>query len=256
MPALAAAHVMLLGHGLALPVLKANAPRAKAGIVLDLKPYYPADDSHGSRDAVRRADGVFNRWFLDAIFRGSYPEDIVREFGESMPLIEADDMKIIGRPIDCLGVNYYTRGLVRHSEYAPYPRIQERRQDGTARTAMDWEIYPEALFDILLRLKEEYGVKDLYIAENGAAFNDSITEGIIDDNDRIDYLHGHLEAASRAMDRGVPLSGYFVWSFLDNFEWGHGYTKRFGLCYVDYETQERIPKASALWYRNFIESNS
>jgi beta-glucosidase len=254
--ALAAAHGMLLGHGLALTVLKANAPRAKVGIVLDLKPYYPFDDSQGCEDAAHRADGVFNRWFLDAIFRGSYPEDIVRGFGAAMPQIKPDDMEIIGRPVDCLGVNYYSRGLVRHDAGAPYPRIREKRLEGASRTAMDWEIYPEGLFDILLRLKEEYGVKDLFIAENGAAFTDKVVEGKIDDNDRVEYLRGHFEAAARAMDLGVPLSAYFVWSFLDNFEWGHGYTKRFGLCYVDYDTQRRIPKASALWYRNFIALNS
>jgi beta-glucosidase len=254
--ALAAAHVMLLGHGLALPVLRANAPRAKLGIVLDLKPYYPEDDSDISREAARRADGVFNRWFLDAIFQGSYPEDIVLGFGRSMPLIQADDMKIIGRPVDCLGVNYYTRGVVRHDGGAPYPHIQEKRLEGNPHTAMGWEIYPQALFDILLRLNEEYRVKDLFIAENGAAFDDEIRDGMVKDDKRIEYLRRHLEAASRSMDAGVPLSAYFAWSFLDNFEWGHGYTKRFGLCYVDYETQRRIPKASALWYRNFIlESN-
>ena len=247
--------MMLLAHGMAVPVLRSNVGKARVGVVLDVKPYYPADDSEASAESARAADGVFNRWFFDPILKGSYPDDIVDGYGALAPRADEDDLKIVSAPIDEIGLNYYTRGVVRRDAALPYPRAIEVRQEKSARTAMDWEIFPQGLYDVLIRLHRDYPCATFFIAENGAATDDVLVNGQVNDPVRLEYHRSHIEAAASAIQAGVPLSAYLAWSLMDNFEWGQGYSKRFGLAYVDYPTQKRVPKASALWYRDFIASH-
>jgi beta-glucosidase len=250
--ALLAAHHLMLAHGLAVPVLRQYTHTAKVGVVLDVKPYYPLDASAQAQQTATCADGVFNRWFLDPLFLGRYPQDIWADRAAIAPHIDPDDMRIIQQPLDCLGINYYTRGLVDYDSTLPYPHARENKVAGATYTTMGWEVYPDGLHDMLLRIAKEYPVKDIYIAENGAALDDVVRNGQVDDPVRVQYLQSHLAAVAQALQAGVPLSAYLAWSLMDNYEWGKGYTQRFGLCHVDFKTLQRIPKASALWYRDFI----
>jgi beta-glucosidase len=255
--ALTAAHHLLLAHGLAMPALRAATRTAKLGIVLDVKPYVPADAGEASAQAARHADGVFNRWFTEPLFHGTYPVDVWEGYGPDVPDVRVGDMTQISQPIDTLGINYYTRGVVRSDPTRPFPHAVDMPQPGSRYTAMGWEVAPQGLHDILTRLHADYEPKDLYVAENGAAFDDVPAPGpVVHDPERREYLAAHLEAVGRAVASGVPLSGYMAWSLLDNFEWGWGYTRRFGIVHVDYPTQRRTPKSSALWYRDFIAAQS
>ncbi len=249
--ALLAAHHLLLSHGLAVPVIRRESPGAQVGITLNLTPVYPASDAPEDAEAAQVSDGRANRWFLDPLFRGAYPADIVALRGGEMPSVQDGDLEIIAQPIDFLGVNNYSRAVVRAG--ADPARPIQIRPEGAAYTAMDWEVCPEGLHDLLVRLHRDYAPARLYVTENGAAFNDVPGhDGAVNDPERQSYLASYLEAAGRAIEEGVPLAGYFVWSFLDNFEWAFGYSKRFGIAYVEYPTLERIPKGSFHWYREFI----
>jgi beta-glucosidase len=232
------------------------------GIVLNLVPVWPVSENADDREAARRFDGCFNRWYLDPIFRGGYPEDAIGDRmrkghldGRDLPFVQAGDLETISTPLDFLGVNYYSRIVVKADEAgepAPSPVVPEEEL-----TDMRWEVFPQGLYDLLVRLKREYDPPKIYITENGAAYPDGPNdEGRIDDRRRIDYMRSHLIKAHRAIREGVPLQGYFIWSLLDNFEWAHGYTKRFGLYWVDFNTQERMPKDSAFWYRDLIAANA
>jgi beta-glucosidase len=246
--AVAAAHHLLLSHGWAAQALRERVPAAEVGITLNLAPAYPASASLADRDAARTADGWINRWFLDPLFRGSYPDDLLRRFS---PPVEPGDPAAIAAPLDFLGVNYYFRALVEHDPDGGLPRLV-RPQRGEL-TATGWEIHPEALTRLLVRVHEDYAPAAIYITENGAAFEDVRGhDGSVRDPERQAYLETHLAAAVRAAGAGVPLRGYFLWSLLDNFEWAHGYSKRFGVVFVDYPTLERIPKSSFAWYREAI----
>jgi beta-glucosidase len=250
---LCAAHHLLLAHGLGVQAMRAAAPQARLGIVLDVKAYTPASPSDDDRAAVVRADGVFNRWFLDPLFKGRYPSDVAAGFAQDMPLIGAGDLRTISQPIDSLGLNYYTRGQVRHDGSRVFPHAGELRVNGAHYSAMGWEDYPDGLHTMLMRIAREYMPPEMYIAENGCAEHDVLSaDGRVHDPHRERYLRGHLAAASQAVVGGVPLAAYFAWSLMDNFEWGHGYGKRFGLLYVDYPTQRRIAKDSMLAYREVI----
>jgi len=248
--ALAAAHHVLLAHGRAAEVLRRDAPGAKVGVTIDLVPMYPFSDSEADIQATRHLDGFRNRWFLDPVLGRGYPQDMLERYAEILPTIEDGDMRTIAAPLDFLGVNYYTRNVVRAGtgDTAPKPVPAE----GAEHTEMGWEVYPNGLSDLLVRLRDDYELPDLYITENGAAFPDARENGSIPDPQRISYLERHLGALAAAMEQGVPVRGYFLWSLLDNFEWAFGYTKRFGIVYIDFETLERVPKASYGWYRDFI----
>ena len=248
--ALAAAHHVLLAHGRAVEVLRREAPAASVGIALDLVPAHPLTDSAADREAALESDGFRNRWFLDSVLRGRYPEDMLERYASILPTIEDGDMETIAAPLDFLGVNYYTRTILRAdpADAKPVPVDPE----GVPRTTMGWEVYPDGLFELLVRLRDDYELPPLFITENGAAFADDRRNGTVEDPDRISYLAQHLAAVARAIEQGVPVGGYFVWSLLDNFEWAYGYSQRFGIVYVDYETLERVPKASYGWYRDFI----
>ncbi|HYY03240.1 MAG TPA: GH1 family beta-glucosidase [Gaiellaceae bacterium] len=249
--ALAAAHHLLLSHGRAVEILRSAAPTAQVGITLDLHPIYPASDDEADVAAARHVDGFHNRWFLDPVFKGSYPEDMLAHFGMNAPRVADGDLEAICAPIDFLGVNNYSRNLVRADpEGGPAISVREA---GAQYTDMDWEVYPDGLHDLLVRVSDDYAPRALYITENGAAFPDVRGhEGTVRDPERRDYLEGHIDAVGRAVEAGAPVRGYFVWTLMDNFEWAWGYWKRFGLVFVDYPTLERVPKESYYWYRDFI----
>jgi beta-glucosidase len=267
--ALAAAHHLMLGHGLAIEAMRAQQrPGVQLGVTLNLYAVSPATGSAPDAEAARRIDGLMNRWFLDPILRGGYPEDVradlrtVDDFG----FIADGDARVIAAPIDFLGVNYYTRHVVAApagGEWSlPTPsswpgseavRFLDR---GFPVTEMNWEIDPDGLTEVLTRVHRDYTDLPLYVTENGAACDDRIeADGTVRDPDRISYVDAHLRACHRAVQAGVPLRGYFAWSLMDNFEWAWGYGKRFGMIYVDYPTQRRITKASASWYADVIARN-
>ncbi|NNG67006.1 GH1 family beta-glucosidase [Caldanaerobacter subterraneus] len=257
--ALIAAHHILLSHGEAVKVFRdMNLKGAQIGITLNLTPAYPASEKEEDKLAVQYADGFANRWFLDPIFKGNYPEDMMELYSKiigEFDFIREGDLETISVPIDFLGVNYYTRSIVKYNKDS---MLKAENVPGPGKkTEMGWEISPESLYDLLKRLDREYTKLPMYITENGVAFKDEVTEdGRVHDYERIEYIKEHLKAIARFIEEGGNLKGYFVWSLLDNFEWAHGYSKRFGIVYVDYETQKRILKDSAFWYKGVIEKGA
>jgi beta-glucosidase len=256
---LRAAHHQLLAHGRSVPVIRQNSPGAEVGITLNMSLNVPASASAADQARARYQDGFVNRWFLDPIYGRHYPADMVvayrQQFDESFDFIQDGDFETMAVPTDFFGLNYYTRHVVRNEE-AENNLPQTEFESSENRTDMNWEVYPEGLYQILNRLYFEYNVPKIYITENGASYADGPDEnGRVRDERRLSYLRQHFEAAHRAIVNGVPLAGYFVWSFMDNFEWSHGYSQRFGITWVDYETQERILKYSALWYKQVIAEN-
>ncbi len=247
--AVACAHHLLLSHGWAVEAIRAAAPDAQVGIVLNLAEAYPAGDSPEDEAAAWQVDGEGNRWFLDPIFRGSYPADLLGRNELVAPFVRDGDLEAIAAPIGFLGVNNYFRFLVGGGPGGP--RLV--RNPEAPYTAMDWEVYPDALHRLLVRVSEDYAPPAIYVTENGAAFADvRAHDGRVHDPERTAYLESYLDAVGRAVADGAPVRGYFVWSLLDNFEWAHGYSKRFGIVYVDYPTLARIPKDSFWWYRDAI----
>lgn len=255
------AHNLLVSHGEAVSTIRETGGKsAKVGISLNLSPAYPASDLEKDQAAARRYDGWINRWFLDAIFQGHYPEDMLRIYNRKgvAPDIYTRDLEIINMDIDFVGLNYYSRTVVKADFETQHPlNLDILTPNAGDVTATGWEIYPEGLYELLLRLHQDYEVPSIYITENGAATSNERPEesGLVRDTTRISYLRRHLKQAHRAIEEGVPLGGYFVWSLMDNFEWEEGYCKAFGLIHVDYETQARLPKESAKWYKGVIEAN-
>jgi beta-glucosidase len=246
----AAVHHVLLSHGLATEVVRRESPDARVGIVFDVWPVHAATDDPRDAEAARATDGVRNRLYLDPVLRGAYPEKVLEALGAAPP-VEQGDLSRISGAIDFVGINNYSRTVARAGADGGPPITAV--PDGVPVTATGWEIYPDALYEVLVGLHREYGVESLYVTENGAAFDDRRgSDGQVEDPDRVSYLERYLDAALRARADGVPLDGYFVWSLLDNFEWSEGYSKRFGIVYVDFETLERIPKWSFHWYRDRI----
>jgi len=253
--ALQVTHHLLLSHGRVVPILRSNGDeQTRVGITLNLHPVEPASDRPGDLAAARRLDGHHNRLFLDPLFRGQYPEDMFGWYGRE-PEMAAEDLQQIARPIDFLGVNYYFRHVVQDAPGEGLHHLRTLQPKGEY-TEMGWEVYPQGLYDLLLRLHRDYNVANMYITENGAAYADEVTaDGKIHDERRINYLREHFNQAHRAIQEGVGLRGYFVWSLMDNFEWARGFSMRFGLTYVNYATQERIIKESGFWYRQVIADN-
>ena len=248
--ALASAHHVLLSHGKAVAAYRAGRGTGRIGITLDLTHVY------GDAEAALRFDGNRNRWFLDPVLRGGYPADMIDLYEERLgPLefIQPGDLEEIAAPIDFLGVNFYQPAVVRLDGDQGLIGVEELPPDGPT-TAMGWRVAPDALTELLLRLKRDYGDLPLLITENGASFDDPPIDGtgVVEDAQRVDYLRGHIAAVERAVGAGVDVRGYYVWSLLDNFEWEHGYSSRFGIVGVDFESQRRTPKRSALWYRDLI----
>jgi beta-glucosidase len=253
-------HHLLLSHGLAIPRIRAHASAARIGAALNLFPIFAGDQRPETIRAVQRADRFHNRWFLEPLYLGEYPAELFAELGAGPPPVQADDFKIIGAPTDFLGVNYYNRWVIRGQRSANasdqgaehgFEYIHELPHDSV--TEMGWEVYPHGLGMILEELNRAYHPPALLITENGAAFHDEWDgDGRVADRRRVAYLRDHLREVERAIEHEAPVVGYFVWSLLDNFEWAQGYSKRFGLVYVDFETQRRIIKDSGRWYAGFI----
>jgi len=255
--AVAASHHLLLGHGLAVQAYRRGGLKGQVGITLICTLCEPATGSAADRAAAQRHDGYANRWFLDPVFLGHYPADMLQLYQPVLRpgLIQPGDERIIGAGVDFLGLNYYFRNIVAHDDAG---LLQTRAVHGPGpKTDMGWEIYPHGLELLLGRIHQVYGGVPIYVTESGMANPDRVgADGTVNDQVRIDYLREHFAAAHRAMAAGVDLRGYFVWSLIDNFEWAFGTSKRFGLVHVDYETQVRTPKASAYWYRDWIRSQS
>ncbi|HYO56953.1 GH1 family beta-glucosidase [Archangium sp.] len=241
-------HHLLMAHGLAVKAMRALVPRVQLGIVLNLAPSDPARENAADRAKAHLEDGLLVRWYMDPLFRGRYPQDVLEHLGTDGPDVKLEELTLIREPLDFLGINYYTRNFI----HAEDPNAKAPGKMGF--TDMGWEVYPQGLTDLLLRLARDYSLPPLYITENGAAFVDRLEGDTVHDPERVSYLEQHIAAMSAARDQGVDIRGYFAWSFLDNFEWASGYQKRFGLVYVDFDTQRRVLKDSARWYRDFIAS--
>jgi beta-glucosidase len=259
-----AAHHMLLSHARAYPVIHANSSDAKVGIVCNLAWSDPATDSEDDLAAVQVVDGFYNRWFLDPLFKGNYPEDMADLYDMLSPgapeILEGDMEAIKGAP-DFLGINYYFRFVVTHDGTGELegdeilPDIKNVRQPQSEYTEMGWEVSPQSIHDVLTHTYNEYHPKEIFITENGAAFDDQVANGDVHDLRRVNFYQQYLANCHRAVEDGIPLKGYLAGSLMDHFEWAHGYTKRFGITYVDFETQERILKSSGKWYRQTITNN-
>ncbi len=244
--AMQVSHHLLLSHGLALRALRAQGCAAELGIVLNVSAIQPATDSPGDAEKAQLEDGRLVRWYMDPLFKGAYPQDVLDFLGDDQPRTELGDLQAIAAPMDFLGINYYSRSVVSAGE------DWKVNDSGYGVTDMGWEIYPRGLTDVLLRLQHDYPVPPLYVTENGGAFKDKVVDGCINDSERTDYIARHIDAVADAIRQGVRMKGYMVWSLLDNFEWASGYEKRFGIVHVDYESQRRTPKGSALWYADFL----
>jgi beta-glucosidase len=258
--AVQAAHVLLHAHALAVGAFRELRGRdSRVGIALDLHPAYPWSDGVSDDEAARRCDGHTNRWFLDPVFKGAYPQDMLDRYARhhAAPRVEPGDLEVLAaHPVDFLGVNYYFPHRVYESDAGGLLGYEAGRIEDAPRTEMGWEVHPDGLEDLLLRLKRDYGDPAIFITENGAAYKEPTGDnGQVQDDDRIEYLDGHLRACRRAIGRGVKLEGYFLWSLLDNFEWSFGYSRRFGITHVDFATQARTWKKSALWYQRVIATN-
>jgi beta-glucosidase len=256
------AHHLLLSHATAVEAYRSTGLAAPIGITLNLLPTYPETDSEADARAARLSDAYTNRWYLDPVLRGAYPEDGLAYFGERFGLdwVREGDLERIAQPIDFLGVNYYARRVVRaprRGEAAEFAWVvRTETTTGVPTTQLGREMTPEVLRDLLVHLRDEYRSPTILITENGLGQYDAPgPNGEVDDPERIEYLRTHIAAVGEALAAGVDVRGYFAWSLLDNFEWAEGYGPRFGLTYVDYATQRRIPKASAAWYRDLIAGN-
>jgi beta-glucosidase len=253
---------VLLAHGEAVEAFRASrAPRGggKIGIVINLEPKDPASDSLLDREATHRADVQFNRHYMDALFLKSYPAELAEIYGEGWPSFNPADFERIARPIDWLGVNYYSRGLTAYDPEGWPTQSKKVPHPPSKYTMLDWEEHPPSLTGVLKWVRERYTTLPLYVTENGAAYDEpptlSADATTLDDPRRVAYLHAHIRAVRDALDAGVDVRGYFAWSLMDNMEWAHGYSVRFGLLHVDRETQRRTPKSSARFYRAVALSN-
>jgi len=256
--ALASAHHLLLAHGHAVDIVRRGAPGARVGITQLLSDISPASESDADQAAARRLDGYENRWFIDPVLRGSYPADMLDWYGRQVPIdfIHDGDMRVVAAPTDFLGVNYYETKTVAADPGEPYHHARVLPLVGQLPperlTAGGLDVSPAGFGRILHRIRG-YTDLPLYVTENGAAFHDYVDpEGGVDDIERVSYLNDHFSETLEAIQAGIDVRGYFVWSLLDNFEWADGYSRRFGLVYVDFATQARIPKASARWYQRLI----
>lgn len=269
--ALAATHHLLLGHGLAVDAIRSTGHPATVGLAHNQAVIRPHGANAADTRAARRADGVRNRIFTDPLFKGAYPADVLEDLADisDFSFVQEGDLATISSPLDFLGVNYYSPEFVAGSAKGLDPALvsgegeawlgadpeEVHVSQGLPVTHMGWEIDPSGLFDVLQRLAGDSGGIDLYVTENGCAFEDTVEDGAVHDVDRTDYYEGHLRAVKEAIHAGIPLRGYFAWSLLDNFEWAWGYSRRFGIVHVNYETQERIVKDTGHWYAELARTS-
>ena len=242
--AMQVSHHLLLSHGLALQALRSRGARSELGIVLNASPVVAATDRAEDTAAAQLEDGLLVRWYLDALLHGRYPSDVLAHLGTDAPVVRERDHEIIRAGLDFIGLNYYTRRVASAASSPPAQSL--------AVTGMGWEVDPEGLTELLLRLHRDYPMPPIIVTENGAAYRDALDNGRVHDVQRTDYIRRHIEATERAMGQGVDVRGFFVWSLMDNFEWTWGYRQRFGIVHVDFATQRRTLKDSARWYRDFI----
>jgi len=252
-------HELMRAHAQGVEVLReVCAKDARIGIALDVHTMYPWSDGVSDREAAVRADGQKNRWFLDPVLRGTYPADMLELYTRrgAAPRVQAGDMEMIAAAkVDFLGINYYFPQRVFESDAGGIPGYLSRVADGRPVTGLGWEVVPESLYEMLVRIRNDYGDPVIMITENGAAYPDDLVDGQVQDDERVDYLRAHLAELGRAAQDGVRLEGYYLWSLMDNFEWAEGYHQRFGIIHVDFRTQERSWKKSAGWYRDVISEN-
>ena len=237
-----AMHHILVAHGTAINTMR-DLGMSNLGGVFNFEWANPADDSAQSRTAADLYDGYYNRFFMDGVFKGTYPANVMEGLGPHMPDRWQDDFATIQAPLDWVGLNYYTRSNIAATD-GPWPSLKTV-EGPLPKTQMDWEIYPDGLYNFLTRTAREYtGDLPLFVTENGMSNADVIRSGVVDDPERIAYVNAHIAAVLRAIDDSVPVNGYFLWSLLDNYEWALGYEKRFGLIHMDFDTLKRTPKAS------------
>ena len=244
--AMQAVHHLLLSHGMALKAMRGLGLTTPMGIVLNLSPIYPASDNPADVAKAHLDDGLILRLYMDALFKGFYPADVMAHLADDAPRVSPGDMETIAQFNDFLGVNYYTRNF--SSSGNPW----DVTSTGNTVTDMGWEVYPQGLTELLCRLHADYQPQTLWVTENGAAFKDQCVDGVVDDPQRLAYIRDHIAATHDAIAQGVPVGAYFAWSLMDNFEWASGYAKRFGLVHVDFQAQQRTLKSSALWYQQFL----
>jgi beta-glucosidase len=248
-------HNLLRAHACAVQAYRAIG-KHEVGLVVNLEPKYPATDSAEDIAATARADAYMNRQYLDPLFLGSYPAELIEGYGEAWPEIPSSELEELRIPFDFLGVNYYTRGIMKADESVMVERASRVPNLRATQTTTGWEVFPQGLTETLTMIRDRYGDIPIYITENGAAFYDPpvAADRRVDDPLRVAYLRSHISAVRDAMRQGVDVRGYYAWSLLDNFEWSAGFAKRFGLIHVDYETQQRTPKESAKLYAEVIRT--
>jgi len=246
-----AAHHILLAHGLAMPLIRRHCPTVQAGIVLNFTPCYPNTEQAEDIAATRLADEYINLWYLQPLLEGTYPDVMMSLAEKDRPVIEDGDMNIIKQPLDFLGVNFYTR--LHYSAATDADSLYTEHDHREPKTAIGWEIYPDALRELFIQLHQRFNLPPVYITENGAAMVDELQGDSVIDEDRIGYFQQHLEALEAAVQAGVCVKGYFAWSLMDNFEWAEGYTQRFGLVHVNFDTQQRRLKQSALAWQALLQ---
>jgi beta-glucosidase len=250
-------HHINLAHGEAVAAIRNEVSDSKVGCVLQLPPIHPRSDSEEDRRAAHILDGLMNRWYAEPVLIGSYPEDILELLKDLDLPIREGDLERIHQPLDFAGLNLYSRVFAHHDPSVPLLEAVldfDHRIPGASYTHFGWEVYPESIHESLMRFKNEWGDPPVYVTENGLATDDEMVDGEVDDHERIDFLASYLAEVRRAMDDGVKVKGYFQWSFMDNFEWAEGYTSRWGIVHVDFDSLHRTPKASAYWYRDLIQA--
>jgi beta-glucosidase len=249
------AHNVLVSHGAAVPVIRQQSAGAKVGIVIDFSPAYPHTDTEADRKATELHDQRYNRWFLDPIVGRGYPQLAWEDYGGDVPEVLPGDLERMAPPLDFLGINYYTRRVC-HDPASKRGKVLYERDDDNV-SDRDWEIYPQGLYDLLTRLDRDYDFETLYVTENGASYRDVVSDdGRIHDPKRIDFVRQHLEVMLQAIEKGVPLKGYFYWTLADNFEWAFGTSSRFGLAYTHFDTLERVLKDSGHWFGHVTRANA
>ena len=255
-------HNLLRAHGKAMEVIKSSCTGSNAGITVSITPIHPETDSEKDAWSAKIANEFMNHITLSPLIKGHYPELLRKRMGLFMPKIHSGDMELIRFPADFTGINLYSRERAMHKWYIPFLQTwttgqdvpeKEYEKDGRLFSSMGWEVYPEAMYETLKMMQNEYGNPPVYITENGGPFTDTVTDGAVSDPLRVKYIQDYLEKVYEAMEEGADVRAYFYWSLLDNFEWAEGLSKRFGLIHVDHKTQKRIIKKSGYWYRDFIK---
>jgi beta-glucosidase len=253
--ALQVAHNVLVAHGTTMPIIRNNSANCKAGIVLNMEPAYPAMDTDADRRLAELSEAKFNLWFLNPVMGKPYPQIAWDHYGADVPEILDGDMKTIHQPLDYFALNYYTRKVAHDPDGGEAAVLNARDEDKVSDRG--WEIFPQGISDLLTRVHNEYpDIQEFYISENGMSLRDELEDGRVSDPRRIDYLKDHFSTVLDLIEAGIPVKGYFVWSLMDNFEWACGYDSRFGLAYVDFQTQKRTIKESGHWYGRVAAANA